>query len=188
MFEVKDSSRLSFRLMDKNDAEALWLLDQDPEVMLFLNGGKPSTKKDISEIMIPRMMSYRNESKGWGIWQVCDASTQEYLGWVLVRPMHFFSEKPDYEDIELGWRFFKNAWGKGYASEAAQALTNAIACQSEAKFVSALAVIDNLASIGVMKKIGMHFKKKYLHTDPIGDFTAVHYQLPIVLNSRLNLL
>jgi hypothetical protein len=98
--------------MDKNDAEALWLLDQDPEVMLFLNGGKPSTKKDISEIMIPRMMSYRNESKGWGIWQVCDASTQEYLGWVLVRPMHFFSEKPDYEDIELGWRFLKTPGAK----------------------------------------------------------------------------
>ncbi|MGB0936225.1 MAG: GNAT family N-acetyltransferase [Colwellia sp.] len=179
MFKVECTSRLSFRLMDKNDAEALWLIDQDPEVMHFLNGGKPSTKTDINEIMIPRMLSYRDENKGWGIWQVCDVDTQEYLGWVLVRPMNFFSDEPNYEDIELGWRFFKNAWGKGYASEAAKALTHAIASQSDPKFVSALAVEENLASIGVMKKIGMRFKNKYLHTDPIGDFPAVHYQKPI---------
>jgi hypothetical protein len=30
-----------------------------------------------------------------------------------------------------------------------------------------------------MKKIGMTFVKAYLHKDPIGDFDAVHYQMPL---------
>ena len=177
--KIANSDRLSFRLMDKSDADALWLLDQDPDVMHFLNGGKPSTKKDIHEVMIPRMMSYRDESKGWGIWQVSDILSLEYLGWILVRPMGYFTEHNNIEDIELGWRFFKSAWRKGYASEAALAVANAIANQSNAKFVSALAVEDNIRSIGVIQKIGMTFISKNDHVDPLGDFMAVHYQMPL---------
>ncbi|MFT6691972.1 MAG: hypothetical protein ACJAXH_002506, partial [Colwellia sp.] len=37
---IKNSERLKFRLMDIDDAQVLWALDQDPEVMKFLNGGK----------------------------------------------------------------------------------------------------------------------------------------------------
>ena len=33
--------------------------------------------------------------------------------------MHFFSDTPEFDNLELGWRFFRSSWGKGYASEAA---------------------------------------------------------------------
>jgi ABC-type arginine transport system ATPase subunit len=68
-------------------------LAMDPEVMLFLNGGKPSTMAEINEISIPRMERYLNEQKGWGLWQVNISSNNEYIGWILVRPMHFFSDR-----------------------------------------------------------------------------------------------
>lgn len=182
--KINDSQRLSFRLMTQDDAQALWLLDQDPEVMHFLNGGKPSSLDDIHAIALPRMAKFTNADKGWGIWQVSDKNNDEYLGWVLVRPMNFFTEAPTYDDIELGWRFFKKTWGKGYATEAALALKDAIVQQAstdkaELNYVSALAVEDNLASIQVMKKIGMRLLKKYRHIDPIGDFDAVHYQMSV---------
>ncbi|WP_353537834.1 GNAT family N-acetyltransferase [Colwellia sp. KU-HH00111] len=179
MVIVTDSARLSFRLMGQNDAQALWELDQDPEVMHYLNGGKPNSMATINEVFLPRMQAYTDASKGWGIWQVCDKSSQEYLGWVLARPMSFFTEQPDIKDIELGWRFFKKAWGKGYATEAAIAIKDALASQTDIEHVSALAVEDNIGSICVMKKIGMQFVRKYEHKDPIGDFTAVHYQMSV---------
>lgn len=179
MMEIADSTRLTFRLMGEEDAQALWELDQDPEVMHFLNGGKPTSRETIYDVFLPRMAAYRDKNKGWGLWQVLDKDTQEYLGWVLVRPMDFFSDEPKFQDLELGWRFFKKAWGKGYATEAAIAIKNGIVSQSDIHYVSALAVEDNHGSINVMKKVGMSFIKKYIHKDPLGDFTAVHYQMAV---------
>jgi RimJ/RimL family protein N-acetyltransferase len=179
MMKIKNSERLKFRLMDSNDTQALWQLDQDPEVMKYLNGGTPTSMEQVHELLIPRMEKYRDAKKGWGIWQVSDKNTDEYLGWVLVRPMAFFTSTPDFKDLELGWRFFQNSWGKGYATEAAIAIKNAVTANTEVTHVSALAVADNLGSISVMKKMGMKFVRAYLHKDPIGDFDAVHYQMPV---------
>lgn len=177
--KIKDSPRLTYRLLGKDDAHLLWQLDQDPDVMHFINGGKPSDMATINDVLIPRMQAYLNPKKGWGIWQVCDNKTQEYLGWVLARPMNFFSDAPNVKDLELGWRFFKKHWSKGYATEAATVIKDALACQTDINFVSALAVEDNIGSIAVMKKVGMSFVRKYNHSDPIGDFIAVHYQMSV---------
>ena len=176
---IKNSERLKFRLMDIGDAQVLWALDQDPEVMKFLNGGKSTSIEQVKSVFIPRMDKYRDSKLGWGIWQVVDKITDEYLGWVLIRPMSFFTESPNVNDLELGWRFFKCTWGKGYATEAAIAIKNAVTANSDVTHVSALTVADNLASIGVMKKMGMSFVSAYLHKDPIGDFDAVHYQMSV---------
>lgn len=177
--QITDSARLTYRLMGQDDAQALWELDQDPEVMHFINGGKPNSMDTIKEVFLPRMKAYTDAQKGWGIWHVSDKSTQEYLGWVLVRPMDFFSDEQKLKDLELGWRFFQKSWGKGYATEAAIAIKNAVVSQTDIDFVSALAIEDNHGSISVMKKIGMGFMRKYIHKDPLGDFTAVHYQMSV---------
>jgi len=167
--------------MDSQDAQALWELDQDPQVMKYLSGGALTSMEQVKSTFIPRMEKYRDSDKGWGIWQVLDTVTDEYLGWVLIRPMAFFSDNPNVKDLELGWRFFQKAWGKGYATEAAIAIRDAVIANTEVSHVSALAVADNLGSIGVMKKMGMTFVRAYLHKDPIGDFDAVHYQMPVNL-------
>ncbi len=176
---IDNSERLKFRLMDINDAQALWAIDQDPEVMKYLNGGTPTSMEVVNSTFIPRMEKYRDNDKGWGIWQVSDKVTDEYLGWVLIRPMSFFTDSPNFTDLELGWRFFQSTWGKGYATEAAIAIKEAVVANSDVTHVSALAVADNLASVGVMKKMGMSFVRAYLHKDPIGDFDAVHYQMSV---------
>ncbi len=176
---IQNSTRLSFRLMGQNDAQALWELDQDPEVMQFINGGKTNSLETINEVFLPRMKAYTDTSKGWGLWQISNKITNEYLGWVLVRPMDFFTDKPNFIDLELGWRFFKKAWGQGYATEAAIAIKDAVASKTDIQYVSALALEDNIGSIGVMKKMGMDFIRKYDHKDPLGDFIAVHYQMQV---------
>jgi RimJ/RimL family protein N-acetyltransferase len=177
---INNSERLKFRLMGIDDAQALWALDQDPEVMKFLNGGKPTSMQQVNSVFIPRMKKYRNSELGWGIWQVSNKVSDEYLGWILIRPMSFFTDAPNTKDLEIGWRFFQSTWGKGYATEAAIAIKDAVVTHSDVTHVSALAVADNLASVGVMKKMGMGFVRAYLHKDPIGDFDAVHYQMSVI--------
>ncbi|GAW95687.1 MULTISPECIES: GNAT family N-acetyltransferase [Colwellia] len=176
---INNSERLKFRLMDAQDAQALWQIDQDPQVMKYLNGGKPTSMAQVNNVFIPRMEQYRDDKLGWGIWQVSDKLTDEYLGWVLIRPMAFFTDAANDKDLELGWRFFQSTWGKGYATEAAIAVKNAVVANTDISHVSALAVADNAGSISVMKKMGMSFVRAYLHQDAIGDFDAVHYQMSV---------
>lgn len=165
--------------MGQNDAQLLWQLDQDPDVMEYINGGKPNSLETINDFFLPRLKSFTNANNGWGLWQVSTKTTKEYLGWVLVRPMDFFTDDPKLLDLELGWRFFKKAWGKGYATEAAIAIKDAVAQQTDIHYLSATALIGNTGSIAVMKKIGMQFSKEYTHKDPLGDSLAVHYQTQV---------
>ncbi|SET64765.1 GNAT family N-acetyltransferase [Thalassotalea agarivorans] len=173
---IPNSERLTYRLMDASDKQALYDIDQNEEVMKFINGGKKNSMQQIEEVFVPRMEKYRNPEKGWGLWHISLTETGEYLGWVLVRPMHFFLDKPLFNDLELGWRFFQHHWGKGYASEAALAIIDVVSASPEVEYVSAIADEDNGASIGVMKKLGMTFHKQYLHKDYLGDWDVVWYR------------
>ncbi|WP_206483242.1 GNAT family N-acetyltransferase [Thalassotalea sp. G2M2-11] len=175
--DINDSTRLSFRLMNSSDIDALWQLDQDPEVMKYITGGIISTRDRIINTFIPRMQAYRNEDKGWGLWQVNLKQTDEYLGWILVRPMNFFSDHPEADNLELGWRFFRSSWGKGYASEAAQHIKNILAQNKAYRAFSAIAATDNLGSINIMQKIGMSYVKTYHHVDPLFECDIAYYQI-----------
>ena len=174
---IARTARLSFRLIDENDAELLYELDNDPEVMKHLTRGKVSTMQSIKEVFIPRLNAYRNEQKGWGLWQVNIIESNIFIGWGLVRPMGFF-EQPDFSDLEMGWRFKRMSWGKGYASEAALAIAKAVSEPEEIKSLSATALKDNLGSIKVMEKLGLKFVKNYIHQDEQGELPAVLYSCP----------
>ncbi|RVU34464.1 N-acetyltransferase [Rheinheimera riviphila] len=172
--------------MGADDAQALFELDQDPEVMRYLNAGICTTMEQIEQRMLPRMLAYRNPKLGHGIWYVstradCAQLPSSYIGWILVRPMAFFTESPQLDNLELGWRFKRESWGFGFASEAAQAVAEAVAKYGAASTApvqafSALAVPDNLPSIAVMKRLGMQFVSQRLHQDPMWTAEIVEYR------------
>jgi RimJ/RimL family protein N-acetyltransferase len=91
--------------------------------------------------------------------------------------MNFFSDLPEFENLELGWRFFRSSWGKGYASEAAIQIKDGLAKNPDNKIFSAIADEDNLGSIGVMKNLGMSYIKTYLHIDPLFECKVAYYQI-----------
>ncbi|NOU51532.1 GNAT family N-acetyltransferase [Pseudoalteromonas sp. JBTF-M23] len=173
---LANSERLSYRLMDENDAHLLFELDQDPAVMKYINGGTPNTMDDICNTFIPRLKAFTNAEQGWGLWQVNITETEQFIGWILVRPMGFFNNERDDSDLELGWRFKQCTWGKGYASEAANHIAHTLTSNPTTLSFSATALPDNLASIAIMKKLGMSFIKEYIHKDPLGDCKAVLYR------------
>jgi hypothetical protein len=67
----------------------LFDLDSDPEVMRFLTGGKPTLPGGYREVH-------------WG-----------FLGWFEFRPR----ESDGTDEVELGYRLPRSAWGKDYATE-----------------------------------------------------------------------
>lgn len=180
---IANSPRLSFEMMTQDDGQLLFELDQDPEVMRYINGGKPSTMEEITDILLPRLKAYTDLEQGWGIWKVTTLSDNvslpsNYIGWILVRPMEFFSDNPKYHDIELGWRFKQCSWGEGYATEAARAIATQIAKKQRVTHLSAVADQDNLGSINIMKKLGMTFTQIAQYPTPTGSVEVAYYQMP----------
>jgi len=179
LMNVPPSERLSYQLMSEKDADLLFQLDQDSAVMKYINGGKLSSREQIESISLPRMKSYTNQAKGWGLWKVTLTETAEFFGWILVRPMDYFSDKPQYQNLELGWRFNRKSWGKGYATEAASALKHAIIQKGDVSKLTAIAMEDNRASLKIMINLDMQYVKTYTHKDPLGDMEVALYELEI---------
>ncbi|MGB0496258.1 MAG: GNAT family N-acetyltransferase [Kangiellaceae bacterium] len=177
--KIANTQRLSFALMTRDDADFMYKLNLNPEVMRYINGGVPSTKDDIKNVQIPRMESYVNEEKGWGLWIVSRIDNAEQIGFVLVRPMQFFTDSPEYKNIELGWRFTQESWGNGYATEAAENIKQALIKKGNIEKFTAIAMEDNLASIQIMKKLGLKYVKTDIHKDPLGDEEVVFYELSV---------
>ncbi|WP_334013158.1 GNAT family N-acetyltransferase [Alteromonas sp. S167] len=171
---ITDSARLSYHYITESDADFLWELDQDELVMKYINGGKKSSKEDIQNIFIPRVQAFSNFAFGWGLWRVDKLDDGESIGWILVRPFGFFTQHPETDNIELGWRFKQSSWGKGYATEAALTVKEALYEIGVEKF-SAIANPDNAASINIMKKLGMSFSHELEYKDKIFDETVVVY-------------
>lgn len=177
--EIPHSERLHYRLMTLADKALMHEVDQDEDVMKFINGGNKSSMEDIENVMLPRLNAYINREEGWGLWAVFHTNTRQYLGWILVRPMHFFSDTPAFDDLELGWRFKKSAWGYGYATEAAAHIMKYLSCSPNVTTFSAIAVKENVASINIMSKLGMQYVKSAVHHDPLGDMLLEYYSVQI---------
>ncbi|MBV1911669.1 MAG: GNAT family N-acetyltransferase [Kangiellaceae bacterium] len=183
--KIPNSERFKFSLMNESDGELLFELDQDPEVMKYINGGKVTSRDDLVSVFIPRMASYRNSKQGWGLWKVVQKQDSRFVGWVLIRPMEFFSDDTKWDNIEIGWRFFRQDWGKGFATESARAVCNALIVASQFGIIdkitriSAVAMAENKASINIMKKLGLVYLKTDILKDPLGDSEVVFYQMKI---------
>ncbi len=77
--QIPASTRLQYRLLDAHDSELLFELDQDEAVMRFINGGRKTSRAEIAQRLLPRMLSYRDPLKGYGLWQVCSKADNQQL-------------------------------------------------------------------------------------------------------------
>ncbi len=76
--------------------------------------------------------------------------------------------------VDLGFRFFKVYWGKGFATEAAKSCLDYGFSQLKLQTIVGRALIENIASIKVLEKIGMkYWKETICH----GNRKCVYYRI-----------
>lgn len=147
---MPETPRLLMRRWLESDREPFAALNADPVVMRYF----PSTlSREQSDGMIDRIEQHFDEH-GYGLWAIERRDRGEFLGFVGLKLATF--EAAFTPAVEVGWRLARNAWGHGFASEAASA---ALAAGFEAfgldEIVSMTAVL-NVRSQRVMQRIGMH--------------------------------
>ena len=151
------TERLVLRRFTEDDVDNLVELDSDPEVMRFITGGRPTTRNEIENDLLPAFLGYYERYAGYGFWAAIDKSTGQFLGWFHFRPPD--ADRP--EDVELGYRLRRSAWGKGYAAEGSRALIDKGFTELGVQRVFASTMVVNVASRRVMEKAGLRFVRTF---------------------------
>jgi RimJ/RimL family protein N-acetyltransferase len=92
------------------------------------------------------------ERRGWGWWAVEVAATGRFAGMAGIDPT---DDDAPFDGIETGWRLARDAWGHGYATEAARAAVDHGFDQLGLSEIYAIAVAGNERSFAVMRRLGM---------------------------------
>lgn len=164
-----ETERLILRRLTDADVDNLTDLDADPEVMFFINGGRPTPRDEIRDQTLPALLTYYERYAGYGFWAVVEKESDAFIGWFHLRP------SPDggaQDEPELGYRLKRSAWGKGYATEGSRALIDKAFGELGARRVYAETMAVNTASRRVMEKAGLGFVRSFHQPwpDPIpGD-------------------
>ena len=125
--------------------------------------------------MLPLTLATLRKHNGrFGRWAAIEKKSQQFMGWFFIQPDN---KDPDNTSrLELGYRLKKKYWGKGYATEVAQALIAKAFLEPEVQEIYAITMKDNLASRKVMEKCGMTFRREFHHEDfPKSKDTDVEY-------------
>jgi RimJ/RimL family protein N-acetyltransferase len=139
------------RPFEETDAEGLFLLDSNPEVMKYV-GGVVSTEIEQSRQMIEFIQKQYKEN-GVGRLAVIEKSSNILIGWSGLK--YLTKEINGMKNVyELGYRFLPEYWGKGYATETAIAALNYAFNEIKTDVVYAMAVTENAGSNHVLRKLG----------------------------------
>lgn len=151
------TARLRLRHWRDSDFEPFAAMNADLRVMEHFRGTLSSEQSDT---MAERCMA-RLAAQGWGLWAVEVAESGRFIGFAgLDSPAWQAHFTPC---IEIGWRLAREAWGHGYATEAArEALRYGFEEAGFAEIVSFTA-IRNTRSIAVMERLGMRRDGEFDH-------------------------
>lgn len=164
---ILETPRLILRKKIVEDAPFFLDLNSDPLVTQYT--GDDAFKDLPAAEDIVRYVIGQYEKNGYGRWIVIEKETGNPLGWCGLK------YHDDTLETDLGYRFMRKYWGKGYATEAGLACINYGFNTLNLKRIIGNAMIENIASINVLKKVGMtFFENNFLHNLP-----SVTYEIKI---------
>lgn len=159
-FISMQTQRLILKPFNKGYIADLFQLDQDPEVMRYITKGRPTTRDEIINDSLPRFTRYYQANTPLGYWALHLKSDDAFIGWCLLRP-----NLANSEEIEIGYRLKKVAWGQGYGTEASQYLLQQGFASGVVDQLMAIALVDNHSSIQIMQKLGLKFDHEFEEKD-----------------------
>jgi RimJ/RimL family protein N-acetyltransferase len=156
-----ETSRLVLRGWEPaTDGDAFGAMNADPCVMRFVGEGRPLDRAESDELL-DRIAAHWREH-GFGLWAVqATDGPGELLGFCgLAVPSFLPAVLPA---VEVGWRLRRDAWGRGYATEAARAAV--LWGAAELGLEEVIAIVDprNEASLRVAAKLGMTRGRDRVH-------------------------
>ncbi len=161
---VIETERLVLRTFTEDDGMLIYELNKDPDVTKYT--GDPvrdfeHARQILEQVILPQYALYNH-----GRWAVHVKSDFEFIGWCGLKA------RTERNEIDLGYRFMKSAWGKGFATEAAFACLKYGFEKLNLPRIVGRAMPQNIASLKVLEKCGM----KYIGEEVVDDHPAITYE------------
>ncbi|NRD74945.1 GNAT family N-acetyltransferase [Shewanella sp. VB17] len=144
---VAETERLILRRFTAEDKQAIFLLNSIPEILTYIPGEPMSSVKQAEDILNELIFPHY-EQFGFGRWAVehkMDNKVIGFCGPIFVQ---------EFNEVELGYRYLPEYWGKGIGFEAANASLAEMPSLSINNII-ALILLGNKGSEALAKKIGM---------------------------------
>ena len=147
MIDELRTERLLLRRWRPTDRQPFAALNADPLVMEHF----PAVlTREESDALADRIEAGFAE-RGFGLWAV--EAGGDFAGFTGLSVPSF--EAPFLPSVEVGWRFARTAWGRGWATEAATASLEAAFGPLALPEVLSFTATTNTRSEAVMRRIGM---------------------------------
>lgn len=154
---ILETPRLRLRRWLTADRQPFARLNADREVMAHVGPPLDREASDALAVWAERGLA----RDGHGLWAVEVREGRRFAGFVGLNRPDF--EAPFLPAVEVGWRLARWSWGRGYATEGAEAALEVAFMRLDLPEVVAFTVPANARSRAVMDRVGMTH-------DPAGDF------------------
>ncbi|HEY8318174.1 MAG TPA: GNAT family N-acetyltransferase [Amnibacterium sp.] len=151
------TERLLLRRWRDEDRAPFAALNADPVVMEHFPARLTRPESDAFVDRIAQQL----EDHGWGLWALEERASGRFLGFTGLSVPGFQARFTP--AVEVGWRLARDAWGFGYASEAARAAVAVAYDEVGLDEIVSFTATSNVRSMRVMERIGMTH-------DPADDF------------------
>ncbi|MFG6413516.1 GNAT family N-acetyltransferase [Roseateles sp. DC23W] len=142
--------RLRLEPLNDSHLAALHEVNRDPVVMRYITG-RPDTLQD-TQLMIDRVTA-RWAEFGYSWWGFIRRDNGQLIGSGCIQHLNRDPAGP----LETGWRLRQDAWGQGYANEAARHMVGWAFKTLQPQLICAVCDPQNTASSTVMARLGMAY-------------------------------
>jgi RimJ/RimL family protein N-acetyltransferase len=162
MSDTIDTDRLHLRRFTLEDAEAMTPLVTDPEVLRY-TGERPLTSIEAVRDLLTAKQLRDYRVHGYGRMAVIEKASGRLIGFSGLKRLEHLDE------TDVGYRFVRDAWGKGYATESASAVMAAMVPALGLKRLIGRCDPANAASAHVLRKLGMSWEARTPDDDCHGE-------------------
>lgn len=141
------TDRLRLRPFDDADADALYAMQSSAHVLRYWDA-PPWTERDRAVKFIAKCRQMAEDGTGARL-AVDRVEGGAFIGWISLTRWN-----PDYRSAALGYCFIEDAWGHGYATEAAHAVLQWAHETLDLNRVQAETDTRNVGSARVLEKVG----------------------------------
>lgn len=149
-----ETPNLRLRMVKKSDAKQLYELCSRPETSRFSMWNPHSSLGVTKRFIAYQLTAYRRRCCTFFV--IEQKSTGNVIG-----TCSYVSFDESYKVAEIGYSIIKELWGRGYATEAAGALSGFAFERIGVQRVWARVLPENTASAAVLKKLGFSFEGRH---------------------------
>ena len=154
MQRLPETERLYLRELVPSDADMIFRLNSDPDVMRYMpEHARAAVSADSSRQFVESFIRYYAEKPGLGLWPTVLKAGGRCIGWTCLKDL------ADTDEVEIGYRYFPQFWGQGFCTEISSALLEYGFRQLGLPRIVAISHPDNRASRRVLEKLGLRYER-----------------------------